>query len=526
MLDVDLFDYGALPPYVTSSRDQELLQITRRQRKKFCGSTSSLTGLLSHCYYALSRWREPRLTGFSPSFTDMPSGFSEGTKVPVSVKLQRQPEGFYAVDADKGADGDLENSNYVLTSLGKSLEKMLTTTPEDYAMYERVNSWQLSEDVRRQPEAYHYAQTKHMLMRSQLDCHDPRLPNKTFDLKTRAVVSVRNDRANYVEASGYQILRGTGLFESFEREYWDMVRSAFLKYNFQARIGHMDGIFVAYHNTAKMFGFQYISLEEMNLRLFGSNEMGDKAYHLSLGMLEQIFHAATTYIENESVALTVETRPGAGSMTVFVEPVESGGDKVQFDVTMDRYLDGALVRGPVDISALQGSMSDAQWEEMLQRRSGKSIEAVDWHVDYCITPRYDLSQGVIRENLKEVRQRQQMLQVMSMPNVKLLNEREQQRINVLARRPEALQRFLTEREDGTAMGMPLAPGQLTTRQLIEKKGVKLSETEDKKEDATATRWQRLPDPMTRRLRELSQHGAALAKEEEAKDPHKLYERMS
>ena len=53
MLDVDLFDYGALPPYVTSSRDQELLQITRRQRKQFCGSTSSLTGLLSHCYYCL-----------------------------------------------------------------------------------------------------------------------------------------------------------------------------------------------------------------------------------------------------------------------------------------------------------------------------------------------------------------------------------------------------------------------------------------------------------------------------------------
>lgn len=39
-----------------------------------------------------------------------------------------------------------------------------------------------------------------------------------------------------------------------------MTRSAFLKYSMQVRIGNMDGIFVAYHNTARIFGFQYISL--------------------------------------------------------------------------------------------------------------------------------------------------------------------------------------------------------------------------------------------------------------------------
>lgn len=39
-----------------------------------------------------------------------------------------------------------------------------------------------------------------------------------------------------------------------------MTRSAFLKYSMQVRIGDMDGIFVAYHNTARIFGFQYISL--------------------------------------------------------------------------------------------------------------------------------------------------------------------------------------------------------------------------------------------------------------------------
>lgn len=34
----------------------------------------------------------------------------------------------------------------------------------------------------------------------------------------------------------------------------------------------MDGVFVAYHNTARIFGFQYVSLEEMDARLFGEEE--------------------------------------------------------------------------------------------------------------------------------------------------------------------------------------------------------------------------------------------------------------
>jgi hypothetical protein len=42
--------------------------------------------------------------------------------------------------------------------------------------------------------------------------------------------------------------------------FYDMSRAAFLKYSMQVRIGDMDGIFVAYHNTARIFGFQYISL--------------------------------------------------------------------------------------------------------------------------------------------------------------------------------------------------------------------------------------------------------------------------
>lgn len=72
-----------------------------------------------------------------------------------------------------------------------------------------------------------------------------------------------------------------------------MVRSAFLKYSFQVRIGHMDGILVAYHNTSKIFGFQYISLEEMDARLFGSTKHGDKLFNACLSVFQDVLDTAT-----------------------------------------------------------------------------------------------------------------------------------------------------------------------------------------------------------------------------------------
>jgi hypothetical protein len=48
-----------------------------------------------------------------------------------------------------------------------------------------------------------------------------------------------------------------------------MCRGAYLKYALQCRIGQMGGIMVAYHSTQQVFGFEYISLKEMERVLFG-----------------------------------------------------------------------------------------------------------------------------------------------------------------------------------------------------------------------------------------------------------------
>ena len=64
--------------------------------------------------------------------------------------------------------------------------------------------------------------------------------------------------------------------------------------SFQARIGNMDGVFVAYHNTARMFGFQYVPLEEMEERLYGRGRgVGEKVFEKCIGLLEIVCQEVT-----------------------------------------------------------------------------------------------------------------------------------------------------------------------------------------------------------------------------------------
>jgi hypothetical protein len=176
------------------------------------------------------------------------------------------------------------------------MEKLLTLETEAFERYRLENSDQIGAEERESPEAFHYSTMGDFLMRSQLDAHDPRLPGTgMFDLKTRAVVSIRMDTENYQKGMGYEIKNLKGDFESYEREYYDMIRSAFLKYSLQVRMGRMDGIFVAFHNVERIFGFQYISLPEMDKALHGSSDvtLGDQEFKLSVDLLNKVLDRAT-----------------------------------------------------------------------------------------------------------------------------------------------------------------------------------------------------------------------------------------
>ncbi|KAL8732014.1 MAG: hypothetical protein Q9181_004091 [Wetmoreana brouardii] len=336
IMPVTEFDFNALKEYITSSRDTALQDLAHSYKKRYVGSSSSMTGILAHFHFLLSQWRAINTNMLSREFPEKHiTRFTELQRSPSAVFL-RWRNGSYAIDADK----EFAGAN-VLMSLGKSMEKLLTLRTEDFERYRKSSPDKVPKEEQSAPESYHYSTMGDFIMRSQLDAHDPRLPGTgMFDLKTRAVVSVRMDASNYEEGKGYQIRSRQGAWESFEREYFDMIRAAFLKYSLQVRMGRMDGIFVAFHNTDRIFGFQYISLSEMDSTLHGQwdTSLGDQEFKLSVSLLNEVLNKATKKYPNtvglsarnnifqadrfQSIRLHFETREAQTPfMYIFAEPV-------------------------------------------------------------------------------------------------------------------------------------------------------------------------------------------------------------
>ncbi|KKK16711.1 hypothetical protein AOCH_005646 [Aspergillus ochraceoroseus] len=320
IMPVTEFDFAALKEYITSSKDDILRNIATKEKKKYIGSSSSMTSVLSHFHYLLSAWRPINTETLSQGFSDKMRTFTRLMRAPAAMFLRYQ-DGVYAIDADKEFD-----SANILMNLGKSMEKLLTLPKEDFERYRRSSANKITpEEEQAVPEAYHYSTFGDFLMRSQLDAYDPRLPGTgMFDLKTRAVVSIRMDARNFEHGLGYQIKSQYGLFESYEREYFDMIRAAFLKYSLQVRIGRMDGIFVAFHNIERIFGFQYISLPEMDRTLHGQSDtaLGDAEFRLSLALWNKILEKATAKFPKQSLRFHFETRDAkVPFMYIFAVPV-------------------------------------------------------------------------------------------------------------------------------------------------------------------------------------------------------------
>ncbi|RKF62326.1 putative mrna degradation protein [Erysiphe neolycopersici] len=325
IMPVGQFDYGALSKYITSSRDNLLLSKAIEENKKYVGSTSSMSSTLNHFHFLLSNWRPieyGNLSGKIPPKLKI-CNYTMFTRAPTAIFL-RYRDGNYAVDADK----EFDDSN-ILAMLGKSMEKLLTLPTERFERYRRDNSDQLSEEERNEKESYHYTTFGDFLLRSQLDAYDPRLPGTgMFDLKTRCVISVRMDVSEYENSKSYEIRKVRGEWESFEREYYDMIRSAFLKYSMQVRMGRMDGIFVAFHNTSRIFGFQYISLAEMDYALHGTEDpkVGDEEFKLSLSLLNKIFDRATEMFPKKTLRFFFDTQPPKKgelvNMKIIAQPLE------------------------------------------------------------------------------------------------------------------------------------------------------------------------------------------------------------
>ncbi|KAK0719965.1 mitochondrial protein Pet127-domain-containing protein, partial [Lasiosphaeris hirsuta] len=328
IMPIKEFDFNALKQYITSSKDLALINIAKESKKRYTGSTSSMTAMLAHFHFLLSAWRPVNDALTSRNFQPDSKNFTRIMRAPAATFLHYK-DGTYAIDADKQFD-----TANILSMLGKSMEKLLTLPKDEFEKYRRSKSDQLTDEERNGPEAFHYTTLGDFMMRSQLDAYDPRIPGSgMFDVKTRAVVSIRMDSKDFQKGLGYEIRGRFGQWESFEREYFDMIRSAFLKYSLQVRMGRMDGIFVAFHNTERIFGFQYVPLAEMDLALHGTTNscIGSQEFKASLFILNEVLDKATKRFPGKSLRLFFETRPSDPPfMYIFAKPVTPGEiEKVQ-----------------------------------------------------------------------------------------------------------------------------------------------------------------------------------------------------
>ncbi|KAK5944890.1 hypothetical protein PMZ80_002092 [Knufia obscura] len=331
IMPVTEFNFDALNPYITSSQDETLRSISEKHNKRYVGSSSSMSAAMSHFHFLLSAWRPVDPSILSQKITGLTT-FTAISRTPSSIYL-RWKNGTYAVDADKEYD-----TPNILMMQGKSMEKLLTLEKEDFEKYRKPKAGEQAPAIDTEPEAYHYSTAAKFLLRSQLDAYDPRLPGTgMFDLKTRAVAGIRMIMREHEVGMGYQIKDRFGMWESFDREYYDMIRSAFLKYSLQVRMGRMDGIFVAYHNIARIFGFQYVSLQELDMALHGQADrtLGDREFRMTIKLMSDICDEATKEYPEQSLRIMFETRPATkgepnGFMRIFAEPMtDEDIDKVQ-----------------------------------------------------------------------------------------------------------------------------------------------------------------------------------------------------
>ncbi|TPX77821.1 hypothetical protein CcCBS67573_g00863 [Chytriomyces confervae] len=387
------FNFNAMPPYRLASADKILLSLTKKHNRKYFSSTSSITGLLAQMYHLISNHKGINEKGFSTPYAKQKNTYTMFQRKPTSALLRIHDSGVYSIDQEKGPQTE-KQSNEILMHLGKSLEKLVTADKEEYATF--LNGAVLPEGHEfQQEEAFHYAKVEGFMLRSQLDCVDARLPGKTFDIKTRASVVVRMDPEHYKDHQDYKLNRLKGMLSSFEREYFDMARSTMLKYNLQVRIGNMDGIFVAYHNTHSIFGFQYISREEMNAVLYGSCAFGDAAFAMATKALEAVLDKALTRYRGENVRITVKVQKD--ELIFYVEPVsetvregEGRLTKYRMKIHFNSYKKFSEQSNEDDVNRQQGdwmvrgNLNGGGNKQDISSKRGE-FDASQWNIAYSIT---------------------------------------------------------------------------------------------------------------------------------------------
>eukprot|EP00177_Eucheuma_denticulatum_P006546 GFKZ01011917.1.p1 GENE.GFKZ01011917.1~~GFKZ01011917.1.p1 ORF type:complete len:618 (-),score=64.47 GFKZ01011917.1:248-2101(-) len=368
--------WNNIPRYVPAGSDQRLHDLASATKGvKYCSSTSSITPAIAALYHLLSNFRDTDLTGgLSSLVSDLPNNFAKMHRRPVAFEVKKASEGVLSVNAHAGP----ESGPTILKDLGHSMERMLTHDPAAFArkyVLSDENGNKMDKGLicnRDEEQFYHYSQVSRFLLRAQIDCRNHRT-GEVFDVKTRAVAPIRYDLSNYQISKHRRLKFLRGKMDSYEREFYDMVRTVFLKYALQLRIGRMSGALVAYHNTTEILGLEYISLREIHSYVFGEERWADIAFGAAIHLLEEVLRKSTDDLlrgePGERLKVVLNTEWSRLKMQVFVQRIS--------DKEKDNFDSETFLRTELDqVSHQEGDRFDFR---------GATVGAVNqWHVDYDV----------------------------------------------------------------------------------------------------------------------------------------------
>lgn len=151
----------------------------------------------------------------------------------------------------------------------------------------------------------------------------------------------------------------------------------------------MDGIFVAYHNVFEMFGFQYVSKEEMDERLYGNSATGDDCFNLLMQIYNLILETIVPqYPSDKLLRLTFVPDKFGHGLRIFSEEATGhgspkGNNIKQFNCT------------------LNSTVNDSRPEKLIVEADGSDTWKVNMAITHMATNLQDYTSA--REKITEKR---------------------------------------------------------------------------------------------------------------------------
>jgi hypothetical protein len=296
----DEIDFSQIPPYNPPSLDTNLLNFAHNHKCKYLMSTSTISYFLSHLYYMLAGFKEANFSNMVTFREYERAKYMNAQKKPYTgfLRCVDKVNNKWALDGDSGV---FTPHHLILIQMGKILERVYTMEPDHFNHTFLKDRQNLSLHAPLEDDYHRFMVLNDTIcLRSQIDSKSTTNEgNIVFEIKSRALAPLRYDITQYEKYLDYSINSIYGEINSYEREYYDLIRGAFLKYYFQLKIGRMDGAFIGYHNTKENFGFEYVKTSTIEKLIFGGSFKADIAFMMATRILTFILDKVIDEIKNE-----------------------------------------------------------------------------------------------------------------------------------------------------------------------------------------------------------------------------------